>query len=229
MINIKNYFKVSDVFKTYNEEFTSPDFLIDNFLDLSIEEQKSILNHYIVNGRAAGLKAMPLLYDQIISYMADIANVPVSHITIVGSFKLGFCSGTDYGRVFSSNSDIDMTIFDEHLFEILTQEFKAWKYAFEKNECKPHNERERECWHDNVRILSSKIGQGFIDTYKLPNRTICPTIKNLNNAAYLIKYKLEEYHNYITKGVSIRVYNTYDNFISTLLYNTKNIIRNNKQ
>lgn len=229
MTNIKNYFKISNVFKTYNPEFTSPDFFSDNFLDLSIEEQKSVLNHYVVSGRAAALKEMPLLYDQTISYMADVAQVPVSHVTIVGSFKLGFCSGKDFGRSFSQNSDIDMTIFDECLFEALTREYNAWRSAFENGECIPHSEHECEIWQDNIRLLPSKIAQGFIDTYKLPNRPICPTTKILNNAAYLIKTKLDEYHNFKTKGVSIRVYKTYDHFISTLLYNTKNIIMNTKK
>lgn len=59
MTNIKKYFNMSDVFKTYNMEFTTPIFLRDNFLNLSVEEQKSILNHYIVSGRAAALKKCP--------------------------------------------------------------------------------------------------------------------------------------------------------------------------
>lgn len=226
MTSIKNYLKLSDPLKTYKEEFTSSDFLINHFLDLTAEEQKGILNHYVVDGRAAAVKEQPLLYDQIISYMAEVAHVPVSHVKIVGSFKLGFCSGKDFGRAYSSNSDIDMTIFDEQLFKTLTDEYNAWKSAFESGVCVPHSPIENTMWTDNVGILHSKISKGFIDTYMLPNRPICPTIKDLHNAAYLIEYKLKEYYNYTIKknGVSIRVYKTYEDFISTLLFNTKNVI-----
>lgn len=226
MANIKNYLKLSETLKAYKEEFASSDFILKHFLALSDEEQKGFLNHYFVDGRAAALRECPLLYDQIISYMAEVAHVPVSHVKIVGSFKLGFCSGEAFGRAYSSNSDIDMTIFDEHLFKTLTKEYDSWKSAFENGECVPHSQRECTIWNDNVRILHSKISRGFIDTYMLPNRLICPTIMKLHNAAYLIEYKLMEYHNHSIKknGVSIRVYKTYEDFISTLLYNTNNIL-----
>ena len=211
MSRSKHYLNMSKEFRTFTSEFLIPEQFLHHFLNLSVEEQKGLLNHYLVDGRASVLKDNPLLYDQIISYMAEIANVPVSHVKIIGSFKTGFCTGEEYGRPFDCNRDIDMTIIDEKLFNNLVLEYEAWKQAYNNGECCPNNTKEESYWDANKEILSKKIRQGFIDTYLLPNRDVCPTIKHLHEAAFQIEIKLRDYYNIKIKnrGVSIRVYKTY--------------------
>ena len=74
-------------------------------------------------------------------------------------------------------------------------------------------------------LLKKNIERGFIDTYKIPNREICPTTKSINNAMYLIPLKLNEYYNIKVSKASVRVYKNYDLFWRQLKLNTDLILR----
>ncbi len=54
---------------------------------------------------------------------------------------------------------------------------------------------------------------------------MCPKIKQINNAMYLIPLKLNEYHSIKVLKASVRVYKNYNLFWAQLKRNTDQILK----
>lgn len=171
---------------------------------------------------------IPLLYEQIIQYLSDLLSIESGSVKLIGSAKTGFSvsPSPNYGKIFTENSDLDFTIINEAVFGALCKEYEAWKAAYIRNDILPRSGKEKKYWDDNIVLLERNIGRGFIDTYKIPNREMCPITKNINNAMYLIPLKLDEYYNIKVSKASARVYKSYNLFRQQLKLNTDQILNN---
>lgn len=226
-MNISKYLKMSNEGMSIDSVYVSPEKFKTSYGKLAGAELKSLISHVIVNNTPFIFKNVPLLYGQIVQYLSDLLNIGPESIKIIGSAKTGFSVSPPpgYGKLFSEKSDLDFTIINEDVFSELGEEYVEWKNAYTGGIISPRTDYERKCWDDNIMLLEKNISRGFIDTYKIPNREMCPMTKTINNAMYLIPYKLDEYYKIKISKASVRVYKSYDLFWRQLKLNTDQILR----
>lgn len=226
-MNIRKYLAISEDSKSINSIYVSSDTFRTCYKNLLELEQKSLISHVIINNTPFIFKDIPLLYEQVIQYLSDLLKIRNESIKLIGSAKTGFSVSPppNYGKPFSEKSDLDFTIINETIFEELCKEYIIWKDAYTNNIENPKNDREKKYWDDNLTLLQTNIDKGFIDTYKIPNREICPITRKINNAMYLITLKLKEYHDIKVSKASVRVYKDHDFFWRQLKINTDQILR----
>ena len=207
--------------------FISPDLFIECYEELVDIEQKSLISHVIINNLPFVFKDIPLLYEQILQYLSSTLNIEPECIKLIGSAKTGFSVSPhpDFGKPFSSKSDLDFAIIHEDIFKRLKEEYVVWKNAYTSEKIKPNNAREMMFWNENIKRLSANINRGFLDTYKIPNRSLCPLTKCINNSMSLIKTRLAQYHSITVSNVSVRVYKDSTCFWRQLKLNTDQILR----
>lgn len=223
-MKISNYLKLSKEANAINEIYILPSEFKRRYKKLDGMERDALISHVILNNLPYVFRTKPILYEMIVKYLSDILEVNSNFIYLIGSGKTGFSisPGTDYGKNFSENSDLDFTIVDKVLFDKLVKEYEFWSKAYlVEGKCYPKNAREKSYWDENVWRLKKNIIYGFLDTYKIPNIEICPEVKKINNSIYLITQKLNEYHQIKVKGISVRVYQDNESFINQLSLNTR--------
>uniref|UniRef100_UPI004049265C hypothetical protein n=1 Tax=Flavobacterium sp. TaxID=239 RepID=UPI004049265C len=226
MGNIRSFLKLSTTAKNIAEIYSTPDSFFSAYFELEPLEQKSFISHFIINNNPYIFKNIPLLFQQVIQYIAAELEIENSGIKLVGSAKTGFSISPkpEYGKPFSDTSDLDFTIFNEHLFTKLKEEFNLWADKYENNEILA-KEIEKKYWDDNLITVRKNLNRGFIDTYKIPNRDFFPLTKKINNLLYLIPFKLNEIHGIKNKKASLRVYKNECTFINQLKINTDYILK----
>jgi len=225
MVNIRSYLKLSDTAEKIAEVYSTPKSFFSKYFELEPLEQKSFINHFVVNNNPYVFKDIPLLFQQIIQYLAHELELENADIKLIGSAKTGFSISPkpDYGKPFSDTSDLDFTIFNETLFLKLKNEFNLWAEQYEDKKLFPR-EGEKKYWNSNLIIVRKNLNRGFIDTYKIPNRNQFPLTKKINNLLYLIPFKLNEIHGIKNSKASLRVYKNEHLFLNQLKLNTEYIL-----
>ncbi|RKS94896.1 hypothetical protein BC952_0530 [Flavobacterium limicola] len=226
MGNIRSYLQLSEKALKIDEVYLSPDSFLSTYFELEPLEKKSFLSHFIINNNPYIFKSVPILYQQIIQYLAQELELENADIKLIGSAKTGFSisPNPDYGKPFSGKSDLDFTIFNEALFNKLKIEFNLWANQYENQNLVP-KESEKKYWNDNLTIVRKNLDRGFIDTYKIPNRSIFPLTMKINNCLFLISFKLNEIHGINSSKASLRVYKNEQLFLNQLKLNTEYILK----
>jgi hypothetical protein len=227
MGNIRSYLKLSNTAEKIAEVYSTPDSFLSTYFELEPLEQKSYINHFIINNNPYIFKDIPLLFQQVIQYLANELELENADIKLIGSAKTGFSISPkpNYGKPFSDTSDLDFTIFNESLFLKLKNEFNLWADQYEKRNLFP-KEAEKIYWDSNLIIVRKNLDRGFIDTYKIPNRNLFPLTMKINNLLYLIPFKLNEIHGIKNSKASLRVYKNEHLFLNQLKLNTEYILNN---
>jgi len=221
MVKISDYLHVSQDCKNVKMLYITPELFKEYYNKLEGYERYSLLSHIVIKNIPFVFKDTPLLFEQIIQYLSSLLDLEYDDVKLIGSAKTGFSVSPepDYGKMFSSKSDLDFTIINEKLFCKLENEYNSWKEAYNNNLITP-KDSEKHFWDLNIPHLQKTITRGFVDTNKIPTREICPYIQKINNAMYLIKVKLEEYHNIVISRASVRVYKDHNSFCKQLILNT---------
>lgn len=129
----------------------------DELLELlSANDIKSAVRDYIIGGEVFIFQNFPEDEEPFYNFLCS--NLPISreNIFVVGSAKLGYsCAPHKYGRQFNNNSDIDVAIVDETLFDQYWHSILDWVYSkrgtIEKYE------------KDKIKEYRVNITKGFID------------------------------------------------------------------
>jgi hypothetical protein len=227
-MNAKNFLQISSELGTITGPYISPEKFKEAFNQLDNIELKSLLYHYIIDNTPYIFERFinrPLLFEQIKQYMSYVLDIAIDDIKLIGSAKTGFSISPDtYGRIFSSSSDVDLTIINEKLFTNLSNDFNKWKNEYLSYKVEPKNDREKSFWQENIKRLTININKGFLDTYKIPNIEICPYTKKINNSLYLVKYQLEKLHGVRIKNISARVYKDESSFYQQFFMNISHVM-----
>lgn len=226
MGSIRSYLKLSDTAEKIAEIYSTPNSFSSEYFELEPLEQKSYINHFVVNNNPYIFRNIPLLFQQVIQYLAQELEVENADIKLIGSAKTGFSISPkpDYGKPFSETSDLDFTIFNEILFHKLKNEFNFWAEQYENKKLFPR-EVEKKYWDSNLTVVRKNLDKGFIDTYKIPNRKQFPLTMKINNLLYLIPFKLNEIHGIKNSKASLRVYENEHVFLNQLKLNTEYILK----
>lgn len=224
MSNIKLYLKLTPEALSVKNIYEESENFKDTYRTLASIELSSYIRHIFVDNTPYMFREMPLLYKNIIFYIAEELDLKYHEILLIGSAKTGFSmSPESYGEKFSEERDLDFTIINKRLFEDLKTEFELWENMYMDSSLIPRG-REKEYWDDNLERVPKNLDRGFIDSNKIPNKESFKRVKQINQMLYLILYKLGEYYNIRNKKASVRVYKNEECFQKQLMLNTKYII-----
>lgn len=160
-------------------------------------------------------KECPGLYESIRTWLSVWLGVSAKEISITGSARLGESLSPDQvGKPFSEQSDLDVFVISNFLFEKLREDFKSWSFDFESGKAYPTNNRQANFWRDNNSRGPKLIQRGFLDSTMIPNLPSYTTTQKINQVAWLLVEKLR-----ITTGAprvakaSVRCYKSWDAYV----------------
>lgn len=220
-MNTYNFFQLSESCRLIKDVFLCSEEMKALYSKLTEAEQKSLINHYIIDNPPYAFMSIPLLFDQVKQFIGKELEVSVDCIKLIGSAKQGFSiDPNQYGKSFSEKSDMDFTIIDVTLFEKLKRDFETWQQAYNSKKVFPRNYTEEFYWNENIKRLPDNIKRGFVDHHKIPFfSSVCPTNNRINNVLYCVRANLPLF-NINTKGLSLRVYKDYISFYKQIKLNT---------
>lgn len=226
MVDIRNYSKLTHTAASIIDLYANPNDFKNYYRNVSGNEVKSLVRHFIVNNKPFAFKDRPMLYEQLTQYIADKLNIAATEVKLIGSAKTGFSISPQpgYGKQFGSHSDLDFSIVSIKLFEDLEKEFINWVDLYESGKIEPRNPTEKIYWEQNVDSGNRQIEMGFIDTKFIPNRELFLLTKTINNSMWHIKNSLELNHKiFLTKATS-SIYKDWNSFAARLNRNTKHVM-----
>lgn len=167
----------------------------------------------------------PAVFEVLRGWLAIRLDVDPKEISLTGSARIGCSiSPRKRGFRFSFDSDLDLFVVSETLFEKLRGEFNKWTYEFESDAVKPSNPREYNLWRHNAARGSGLLARGFIDHWMIPNLPNYPVVKSISQGMWLLTEKLR-----LTDGApkpkkaSIRSYKSWNHAIQQISLNLRSL------
>jgi len=186
---------------------------------LSREEKLGFLRLWVSEGMPFAFREAPMIYEMLRGWLGAQLSIHPKVITIIGSARIGFsmCSGDKYGSPFGLQSDLDLAIVDQYLFERLSNDFKRWEVDFASGASTPRGAAEQKYWRENARTVPANVVRGFIDPYKIPARQVYSTAQKVLDVQSRLARKID-----ITesapkfKRVSARIYKDWISFLNQM-------------
>ncbi len=226
MPKILDYLNLSFTARSIDNFFSSPEEFQKNYRKILETETHSYIRHYLINNPAFVFKEIPMLYEQIIKYIADELLVNENDVKLIGSGKTGFSISRPpkYGKAFQ-NSDLDFTIINQYLFKQLKDEFYSLIDLDNGNEnYLGLNYKNYEYWQKNVHYIPKILNREFIDPKFLPYISLTPISSHIAEIMTRIKNNLQKIYSIEIKQPSVRVYKDWHSFLKVLKFNTESVL-----
>lgn len=203
-----------------NKLYPDPNELKKHLRSFNDKEKSWFIRLWLSEGIPYYFQDNPLKYEEIRDYISNRLNIHQKEITLIGSARIGISLSPPpkYGNQFSKDSDFDFSIISSELFEQCSEAFLKWNNDYQSGEIKPKNENELKYWKDNSQHVPKNINSGFIDPYKIPNRTEYQPSSTISQLSFDIKKHFE------LNKAGFRVYNSWDSFIKQCLLNLTSCI-----
>jgi hypothetical protein len=217
-------FQVQDQLLTLCCQYPDPAALRQLIVSLSLHSRESIVRLWLTEGIPFAFRDRPAIYEAIRAWLGARLTVCPKDITLLGSARIGYSLAPppDYGRIFNSESDLDLSVVSQALFEELAKSFNQWAGDYSDRSIAPHGSWEQYCWDENLRGGPNQLTRGFLDANKIPTWHRYPIAQTVSQTMWLLKQKLE-----ITGGApkikraSIRVYNSWRALVAQVSFSLR--------
>jgi len=135
-----------------------------------------IASLWLTEGIPSTFARHPALYEHIRRNLARRLEVCAKSISITGSRRTGYSmKPKKWGAPVRPNSDFDLLIVDEGLFDASAIEFSTWVKDFQQGKCQPSTAAEHKYWPSNVTEGKRDIDRRlFAPVMRIPRRPECP-------------------------------------------------------
>lgn len=208
-------FRIPNSLRNLSGPYPSPDLVLDAAGRGGEPARIALARLWLSEGIPHAFLECPAVYESVRSWLSVFLSVDAKEIGIVGSARLGASIVPEKGlQPFSPDSDLDLFIVSECLFNKLKEEFCQWSLAFESGKITARNAKENKYWLDNNRRIPINISRGFIDTNRIPNLDPYPCTRRINQAMFLLPGKLKSTPNAPhPKEASLRCYRSWISFV----------------
>jgi hypothetical protein len=193
-------------------------------LRLSPHSREWVVRLWLTEGIPFAFRDRPAVYESVRGWLGERLHVCPKEVTLLGSARIGFSLACppDYGRTFSSRSDLDLSIVSPSLFDKFSKSFEQWEADYIGQIVQPRHPRERQLWDENIRRIRTNLARDFMDANKIPTRDRYPIAQTVAQTVWVLKEKLE-----VTEGApkvrkaSIRVYRSWRALVARVSFNLR--------
>ena len=216
-------FKSPDSLKELTSPYPDPQDLLEAAHSGGEPARIALAQLWLSEGIPYAFRCCPAIYESVRSWLSAQLGVHAKEISMVGSARLGKSPAPEkLGDPFDENSDLDIFIVSNCLFESLREDFCRWSFDFENEKLSPRNRRETIYWPENNKRGPNMIRRGFIDAKMIPNLPDYPTAQRINDAMWRLVEKLKITTNAPQpKKASVRCYYSWDSFVQQVSLSLK--------
>ena len=218
-------FSLYESISSLREQYPDPKALKAALIDSDEGSRNAIARLWISEGIPKAFVDRPAIYESLREWLGKHLEVHPKHISITGSGRLGYSlANYKFGQEFSNNSDIDLFVVSETLFELLKKDFFLWADHYDKKIVIP-NRKQIKLWPSNKKYGTINIDRGFIDSNKIPSENDYVTNKRILQTMFLLVKKLEKIEEAPNpKKASIRCYRNWDSAIKQISFNLSHLV-----
>lgn len=208
-------FKVSAPLKALNEVYPDARRILQIAKDGGESARSALARLWLSEGIPYAFKECPGIYESLRTFIGERIGVDPKDISLTGSARLGqSLAPNKLGSVFNENSDLDIFIISNDLFERLRSDFNSWSFDFESSKVSPSNDREKSFWTSNYDRGQKNISKGFIDSKIIPNYSQYQTTQNIAQTMWMVKEKLGVTENAPkVSQASVRCYRSWSDYV----------------
>ena len=161
---------------------------------LGPRERSVVARLWVSEGIPFAFRDCPALYDEVRTWLAMGLELDPKEISMGGSGRLGYSLASNrWGEAYRPrSSDLDFFAVSERLFKGLRRDFLHWSDDYDNRAVLPVSEREGRYWTANRKEVPRCIEKGFLDSWRVPNRTPYRVFSKANNRLAGLKAKLRE-------------------------------------
>lgn len=214
-------FAVSDHLKGVSETYPAANTIAEAGKNGGQETRSALARLWLSEGIPYAFKDCPGVYEAMRSWLSNNLDVAAKNFSLVGSARLGTSlAPVKLGTAFNSNSDLDLIVISDSLFDALREEFCQWSRDFEDERVVPRNSNEERYWTDNNKRGHILIQRGFIDQKIIPNLAPYPEVRRISETMAILiqKLKVTDYAPNPTHA-SLRCYASWDYFVRQMSLN----------
>ena len=192
-------------------------------------DQVAIARQWLSEGIPFAFKECPAVYESLRSWLSAELDIEPKSISLTGSARLGSSLSTrkgKFGKPFGPDSDLDLFVVSEQLFQLMCDDFRRWSTDFRSGKMSPIDVEDKKNWISNARVGPSKINRGFVDSWMVPDRVTYANIRKINAMLSLLLKRLAatELAPNIPK-TSLRCYKSWGSFERQMLVNFGDIVK----
>ena len=189
---------------------------------VSAPSRDTLVRLWLTEGIPFAFHECPAVYEATRTWLGSRLRLCPKEITLLGSARIGFSLSPPpkYGQAFGPQSDLDLSVVSEPLFQELSRTFTQWQTDYRGGTVQPRHPKEREFWNQNVSFGRNNLPRGFLDANKIPTLDRYPIAQELNQAMWELTRKLEA-----TPGApkprkaSVRVYRSWRALVARVSFN----------
>lgn len=177
---------------------------------------------WLSEGIPYAFQASPAIYESVRFWLSTrLEGVHAKEISVTGSARLGWSLAPQkLGKPFDENSDLDIFVVSNPLFQELKNDFYHWSSDFGSGRLRARNKHEQELWNDNKARGAKLIDRGFMNNWLIPNLSNYPTAMKMSDTMWRLVERLKTTPNAPRpKKASVRCYSSWDNFVRQMLLN----------
>ena len=188
--------------------------------------EKAVLARlWISEGIPYAFRKCPGLYEEVRNWLAVGLALDAKQVSVVGSGRLGYSLAPKrWGEPYKpEKSDLDFFAVSEELFEGLCKDFERWRSDYVRGAVQPESDLERRHWESNREDTPINIGKGFIDSWRVPNRSAYRGFLNTNRRLDGLRARVQEaaVGPKLLKTLTLRCYKDWPAFERQLVVNLK--------
>ena len=213
-------FEYSSSLATITDRYPAAEHLLRVICEGGDTDRLAIARQWLSEGIPFAFRKCPAVYESLRSWLSGKLDVEAKEISLYGSARLSYSlKPRQIGKPFGPESDLDLFVVSERLFQSMCDDFNRWSSDF-RNGCILPKNAEKKYWKDNSDRGPKLIERGFMNSKMIPNREGYRTIRKINQALWKLRKKLKatEYAPIISEA-SLRCYKSWTCFERQALIN----------
>ena len=165
-----------------SDRYPSVEQLLRVMTDGDGADLNAIARQWLSEGIPFAFKECPAVYESLRSWLSERLDVEAKAVSMTGSGRLGSSLSTRKGKLgkpFSPDSDLDLFVVSEELFQSMCHDFCRWSSDFRNGDVSPISNNENKKWLNNVDEGPTNIGNGFINSWRVPNNEVYGVFRNI--------------------------------------------------
>lgn len=208
-------FTVPNELRAISGTYPAADAIVEAGKNGGQQTRHALARLWLSEGIPYAFRECPAVYEAMRSWLSNNLNVSAKNFSVVGSARLGTSlAPAKLGTAFNANSDLDLLVISDPLFNIVRNEFCQWSRDFDDGRVSPRNPTEKKFWKDNNKRGHILIQRGFIDQKMIPNFSSYPEVMKISEAMAILIRKLSvTEHAPQPTHASLRCYASWNDFV----------------